>query len=248
LQVQSAARARGRAASLRRTRVAAMTNPLANITWRTLSGPHAKHAVGANGARRYAPGYSPIVGFADPQHPNFEALSVHCAPGEQFHSLEWAGTAPAGWQIHFEGTLLSMIWAAGAAPDDDAVDAVKLDASHTAQALELAGLTRPGPFGPRTIELGDYFGFFEGSRLVAMAGERMHAGTLREISGVCTHPDWQGRGLARRLMNKLIRRQLARDETPFLHVIAHNTGAQALYRRLGFRDHRECVVRVVSRR
>ena len=49
-------------------------------------------------------------------------------------------------------------------------------------------------------------------------------------------------------MNKLIRRQLARDETPFLHVIAHNTGAQALYRRLGFRDHRECVVRVVSRR
>ena len=90
---------------------------------------------------------------------------------------------------------------------------------HAAQALELATLTRPGPFGLRTIELGEYFGYFDGQRLVAMAGERMHAGTLREISGVCTYPDFQGRGLARKLMLKLVRRQMQRNETPFLHVM-----------------------------
>jgi len=224
-----------------------MTHPLANITWRTLSGPHARHAIGSRGARRYAPGFSPIVGFEDPQQPDFDTLAALCEPSEQFHCLEWTGTAPASWQIHFEGTLLSMIWAANTAPDDDAFDAVRLDASHAAQALELAKLTRPGPFGPRTIELGEYFGLFDGGRLVAMAGERMHAGPLHEISGVCTHPDLQGRGLARRLMSKLIRRQVGRDETPFLHVMNHNAGAQALYRRLGFRDHREVAVRVVSR-
>jgi predicted GNAT family acetyltransferase len=74
----------------------------------------------------------------------------------------------------------------------------------------------------------------------------MHAGSLREISGVCTHPDFQGQGYARRLMIKLVCRQLQRGETPFLHVMRDNTGARELYRRLGFVDYRESVVRVVS--
>ncbi len=80
---------------------------------------------------------------------------------------------------------------------------------------------------------------------MAMAGERMHAGELREISGVCTHPDAQGRGLARRLVLKLIRREMLRGETPFLHVMHDNQGARRLYQRMGFRDRQEAVVRVV---
>ena len=122
-----------------------------------------------------------------------------------------------------------------------------LGPAHADQAVALAALTRPGPFGPRTIELGEYFGCFEGGRLVAMAGERMHAGDLHEISGVCTHPDFQGRGLARRLVARLVRRQLARGETPFLHVMRDNAGAHGLYLRMGFRDHAEPVVRVLAR-
>jgi predicted GNAT family acetyltransferase len=113
--------------------------------------------------------------------------------------------------------------------------------------LDLVALTQPGPFGPRTIELGEYFGCFDGPRLVAMAGERMFAGSFREVSGVCTHPDFQGRGLARRLMHKLIRRELQRDEIPFLHVMKANAGAQQMYQRMGFRVHQEQLVRVLSR-
>ena len=158
-----------------------MNSLLDNVFWHTLTGPHAKYAQGAHGARRYAKGFS-----------------------------------------------------------------VRLGPQHASQALQLAVLTNPGPLGQRTIELGDYFGWFEGERLVAMAGERMHAGLLREVSGVCTHPDFQGRGLARRLMIKLIRRQMQRGETPFLHVMRANNGAHALYERLGFRDYCETIVRVVS--
>jgi predicted GNAT family acetyltransferase len=138
---------------------------------------------------------------------------------------------------------------AGATPEaDEAPDAVRLGPEDVAQAIELATLTRPGPFGPRTIELGDYYGVFEGSGLIAMAGERMCAGTLREVSGVCTQPEFQGRGLARRLMLNLVGLQLQRGETPFLHVMRENRSARSLYERMGFRNYRETVVRVVSRR
>jgi predicted GNAT family acetyltransferase len=47
-------------------------------------------------------------------------------------------------------------------------------------------------------------------------------------------------------MVKLIRRQMLRDETPFLHVMRDNVNARRLYERMGFREYRESVVRVVS--
>ena len=76
----------------------------------------------------------------------------------------------------------------------------------------------------------------------------MCAGALREISGVCTHPAYRGRGLARRLTLKLIRREMQRGETPFLHVMRENSGARRLYEGMGFREFRESVVRVISLR
>jgi ribosomal protein S18 acetylase RimI-like enzyme len=108
-------------------------------------------------------------------------------------------------------------------------------------------LTNPGPFGIRTPELGEYFGYFAGGRLIAMAGERMCAGDLHEVSGICTHPDHQGKGLARRLTLKLVHRQTQRGKTPFLHVISQNAAARALYAKLGFREYLETVVRVITR-
>jgi len=224
-----------------------MQHLLDNIVWHALSGPHARFSAGGGRARRYAAGFSPIVGFADQARPDFAALEEVCASGERFYTDGWSGAAPGGWQLDVESTMFKMIWDGAPPESDEASDAVPLGAEHAAQALELAELTRPGPFGLRTIELGDYFGIFKGNRLVAMAGERMHAGSLREISGVATHPDYQGRGLAKRLMLKLVRRQLARSETPFLHVMNANTGARMLYERMGFGNYKESVVRVVSR-
>ena len=223
-----------------------MLHLLDNIAWHTLSGPQAAYATGADHARRYAPGFSPIVGFADAEQPDFAALAPFCHAGEHFYCDGWSGAAPAGWRIDADATMYKMIWD-GATPEaDEAPEAVRLGPQHAAQALALAPLTKPGPFGLRTLELGEYFGCFDGGRLMAMAGERMAAGSLREISGVCTHADFQGRGLARKLMHKLIRRQVARGETPFLHVMRSNDAAHRLYLRMGFRDYRESVVRVVS--
>jgi GNAT superfamily N-acetyltransferase len=220
---------------------------LDNIAWHTLVGPHAKFAAGEGGARRYAAGFSPIVAFERVDAPDFAALTPFCGMDEHFYCDGWAGTPPAGWRVDSESTMFKMVFDGDLPAADAFPDAVPLGPEQAQQALDLARLTRPGPFGLRTIELGEYFGCFADGRLIAMAGERMHAGRLREISGVCTHPDFQGRGLARRLMLKLLRRQMHRDETPFLHVMRDNETARALYARMGFRDYRESVVRVLSR-
>lgn len=222
-------------------------HPLDNIVWNTLTGSHAHHAAGAGDARRYAPGFSPIVGFRDELDPDFAALLPFCAPGEHFYCAGWSGTAPPGWRVDVDATMYNMVWDAEAPATDEAPEAVPLGAAHVPDVLALAELAQPGPFGPRTIELGDYFGIVEDGRLIAMAGERMCAGEWREISGVATRPEHRGRGLAQRLMRKLVRRQLARGERPFLHVMHTNAGAHALYQRMGFRDRREVVVRVVTR-
>jgi GNAT superfamily N-acetyltransferase len=222
------------------------TQLLDNVIWHTLTGAHAAYAQGAGPVRRYAQGFSPMLGFADPTQPAWGELAPYCTEGEHLYCGGWSGPAPQGWAIEAESTMFQMVWQGGEAPPaDPAFTFARLQSEHAPQALELATLTRPGPFGLRTPELGEYVGCFEEGRLIAMAGERLQAGRFREVSGVCTHPDYQGRGLARRLMNHLIRRQLQRGEIPFLHVMRDNVGAHGLYARMGFRDNRESVVRVV---
>ena len=224
-----------------------MRQLLDNIMWNCLAGPHARFATGSGQVRRYAPGFSPLVGFLEAEHPNVPELEQHVTVGESFYFDRWLGLVPSGWRIEKEATMFKMVWQGCAPGQDSAPDAVRLGAEHAPAALALATLTNPGPFGLRTLELGEYFGYFDGPRLIAMAGERLHAGTLREVSGICTHPEARGRGLAKKLTLKLVQRQLARGEMPFLHVLRHNTAARALYAELGFRDHCETVVRVVSR-
>ena len=223
-----------------------MQQLLSNILWHSLNGAHRAYSAGTEAGRRYAKGFSPIIGFPDQQRPDLAALAPFCAPDEHFYCDGWSGAVPAGWQLEAESSMFKMVWAGALPPEPDPA-LVRLRAEHAEQALALATLTRPGPFGPRTPELGTYYGVFDGARLVAMAGERMFAGNLREISGVCTDPQYQGRGLARKLMYRLIHDQLARQEVPFLHVMHDNHGAHQLYARMGFSRQLESVVRVVSR-
>jgi predicted GNAT family acetyltransferase len=53
---------------------------------------------------------------------------------------------------------------------------------------------------------------------------------------VCCHPDFRGRGWPTDLMRLVSRAIVARGETPFLHVLAQNAPAIALYEKLGLRE------------
>ena len=220
---------------------------LDNIVWHSLTGPHSRFSSGPAHARRYSPGLPALAGFEDPRHPDFAALLPHVAPGDHFYCCDWEGKAPTGWEIETDTSCDQYVWDAPMPPTDAAPEAIRLDERHMPQMVALAALTKPGPFGPRNSELGEYYGLFEGDRLVAMAGERMEAGKLREVSAVCTHPDFQGRGFARRLTDKVVRLQMARGQVPFLHAMHSNERARKLYARMGFRHRREIVLRVVAR-
>ena len=69
-----------------------MRELLENVIWESLTGSHAKHAVGNGAARRYAQGFSPIAAFANAENPDFSALAPYCQPGEQIYCDRWRGT------------------------------------------------------------------------------------------------------------------------------------------------------------
>ena len=105
--------------------------------------------------------------------------------------------------------------------------------------LDLTGRTKPGPFLPRTVELGGYLGIRRAGRLVAMAGERFRPPGYTEISAVCTDQEWRGHGFASRLTRAVAAAIVARGETPFLHAVATNVNAIRLYKSLGFSYRRD---------
>jgi predicted GNAT family acetyltransferase len=133
---------------------------------------------------------------------------------------------------------------AGSSRADDVVELTDRDAR---EMLALARLTEPGPFLERTHRMGSFFGIRVDGRLAAMAGERMRFPGYTEVSGVCTHPDFRGRGFARRLSAAVAARIQARGERPFLHAWKTNHAAISLYESLGFELRTEVNISVLER-
>lgn len=229
--------------------MAGMASParvdLENVFWRAFTGSQAHLTAGTATIRRYARGLPPIIAYPDPGAPDFAAIRPFVDAGERFYCCYWRGPCPTGWTIEVETAMCGMVWDGRAAPPA-ATDAKPLGLEHVEQMMALAALTRPGPYPSRPMDIGEWWGLLEGDRLVAMAGERAHDGDLREVSGVCTVPDRQGRGFARALTSHVVRSQLERGFTPFLHVASANVRARELYAHMGFAHEREEPLRIVS--
>ncbi|MEU6772238.1 GNAT family N-acetyltransferase [Streptomyces sp. NPDC046759] len=205
----------------------------------SLRGHHAHLARRAGRAVTYLPGVATFCAVsADADSADWADLARLLGPGEFADMFSCRATPPSDWEPVFVLEGRQMIWTGSGRPDRarTAVDAdmVELGAADVPEMLELVERTRPGPFLPRTHELGTYLGIRDNGRLVAMAGERLRPPGWTEISAVCTAPEARGRGHAARLIGALVSRVLSRGERPFLHAAEANTGAIALYHRLGF--------------
>jgi ribosomal protein S18 acetylase RimI-like enzyme len=146
--------------------------------------------------------------------------------------------APPGWRLDAFADLAQMVCPS---PIDmpDGPDIIELSEAHRADVLALTTLVYPHYFRPRTMDLGRYFGIYRDGRLAAMIGERLGTEAHQEMSAICTHPDFSGRGFARRLTAWLGNDVLAQGRMPFLHVSHENARARALYQRMGFRLRRD---------
>lgn len=212
---------------------------LDNPILRSLETVHARFALSAGAARRFLPEIGPLAGFAGRGDQALRALEAVTAPGDSvsvFHDETLS--PPAGWEKTLERPLLQMTRDSGGPPPELAGPWQDLHAADAPEMLALARLTKPGPFGTRTQELGRFVGVREGGGLAAMTGERLRLPGWTEISAVCTHPDHLGRGHAARLMTVVLRRIVERGERAFLHVLPENSRAIAVYERLGFRQRR----------
>lgn len=227
---------------------AAAPHPLDNPVWTALTTRQRSLAIGGDLARRYRRDLTPLVAVRLPDARAFAELATIVRPGEHVYLGTHAQNIPETWSIVREAQLTQMTGPTRL--DAAAIDApvVELGANDADQMVELTSLTQPGPFLAGTHRLGTYLGIFSGPKLVAMAGERMRLDGFCEISAVCTHPDFLGRGYARHLIARLASAIGARGETPFLHVIATNERAITLYVRLGFVVRRTTRVAVIALR
>ncbi len=214
-----------------------MDNVLNNPVWHELNTHNADLAYGFDNVKYFDTEVSPFIGLRDNNLNHLEQLYTTFDEGRVYLlastkilniPTKWTTIAfVPGVQMVHNGISLTEFNTQAIKP---------LLESYCADMVALTQLTNPGPFGNNTIQFGHYEGVFEDGRLVAMAGQRMHVPGYAEISAVCTHPDFTGKGYARQLLVSQINRIILSGETPFLHSKADNKRAIQLYNSLGFSE------------
>ncbi len=224
-------------------------HPLDAVIWRALTSVQENLAEGAGRARRYPAAIAPFAAMLDTGAASFRSLLDLVGSDEQIALFTRDEVEPPpAFTVTRREPVDQMIWEdVGAGAAQPGTPTVTLGVVDVPEMLALSKITQPGPFGPRTIELGNYIGIRRQGVLVAMAGERMRLNGFTEISAVCVEPAYRGQGLAADLVRLLVSSITARSELPFLHVFSSNHAAIALYRKLGFALRRRMHLAVLVR-
>lgn len=211
-----------------------MEDVLDNPAYNALNTGNVKLANGTPHIKYFDREVSPFIGFDVNTPANFKGL-YDLMPDDRTAGFVSPIEAeiPKEWEVIYQVPCFQMVYRGKAKPVHES-NLVVLTDQHIPQMIALTKLTNPGPFSARTIDFGHYRGIFDGDKLVAMAGQRMNPLPYAEVSAVCTHPDYTGRGYAKQLLQYQVNRIIAEGNTPFLHVKCDNDRAIKVYEDLGF--------------
>jgi GNAT superfamily N-acetyltransferase len=212
-----------------------MSLPLDNIVWHALNGPHRALAQFAGAVGWYPPDVAPFIAVRGVDCvPDLEAAAALGFCGPAYFIGVVPDSLPQGWRFESRVAIAQMLPASGEPPPVDETDMRLLGVADRPGMLALTRTAFPDYFRERTPGLGDYLGIHCGTQLVAMAGERLALDGWREISGVCTHPEFRGRGYAGRLTQAFMHRHRRCGVKSLLHVSESNLAAKRLYESMGF--------------
>jgi predicted GNAT family acetyltransferase len=226
---------------------AGIESALNRPVWSALTTGDRRFAEGGPLALRFPPDIAPFGATADDSPEAFAALK-ELLPREgrvALVSLDKLKPYP-GLEVAREAPILQMIVDRKTPAPPEGLAPIVLGPSDVPEMLRLVEQTNPGPFGPRTHELGQYIGVRVDGSLAAMAGERMRLDGAVEISAVCVGPEHRGKGYAAFLVAWLVRKLRDEGAAPFLHVFTDNP-AIALYERLGFIKRKTLRLTVLAR-
>jgi Predicted acetyltransferase len=220
-------------------------SPLDNPVWHALNSYHNHLAIRGEGTARYPPDIFFAAAVSENSKVGFANLRHLVETSEIVGVLGLLPEDLAGWEVVHVDQAQQLIHE-DLKPAKQ-VDTVVLKAEDVPEMLDLVNLAQPGPFSPRAIELGEFLGLRQDGRLVAMAGQRLHLPGFCEVSTICTHPDYRGRGYAGALTTMVADSILEHQERPFLHVAPSNDRALRLYLKLGFRIRAEIQVSILKK-
>ncbi len=219
-----------------------MTHILDNPIWNALNTGNKQFAYGNDQAKYIKRDVGLFAGLKTNSEEELKVL-YHLLPMESRVILFTPNEIiiSPGWKIKLQKDILQMVYEHEPIPADH-TDLIPLKDKDIPAMKNLAVLTNPGPFLIRTIDYGNYEGIFDGDNLVAMTGQRLQPDPYTEVSAVCTHPDYTGRGYAAKLVRSQISKITTGRRIPFLHVYADNTAACKLYEKLGFQTRKKMIV------
>lgn len=226
-----------------------MPHVLDNPVWNALTSGNSNLANGNNDIKYFSPSVSPFVGFPELNLINWALLDSELTTQRPVAIFADTNVKIShSWQLMKRIDVLQMVYnrSIDFPPFDSKITALKEE--DVAQMLELTAMTHPGPFYQHTNRFGFYRGIFDNHRLVAMAGQRMHVAGYTEISAVCTHPDYQGRGYAGELIADQIARMTHAGNIPFLHVVADHKETIHLYQKSGFEERKQFVLYFIQKK